>query len=145
MYSLYLLLQKPLNFLPNYENPCWYPDDSDKISCAPYFLQIGMSKCATSDLFARLILHPDIVPINGANGKNKSITWWNLRLTGNLNLSCTGSIWAVKLHLLDNMLLYTVTDQHMIHVEQRSETGTNVDFTEYTMKNDENDACFCFL
>jgi hypothetical protein len=30
----------------------------------------------------------------------------------------------------------------MIHVEQRSETGTNVDFTEYTMKNDENDACF---
>ena len=92
MYSLYLLLQKPLNFLPNYKNPCWYPDDSDKISCAPYFLQIGMSKCATSDLFARLILHPDIVPINGANGKNKSITWWNLRLTGNLNLSCTGSI-----------------------------------------------------
>ncbi|XP_052060597.1 carbohydrate sulfotransferase 15-like [Mytilus californianus] len=77
-----ILCMKPPRYSPSYRNPCWYPDESDKLSCLPYFLQIGMSKCATTDLFTRLILHPDIIPISGANGKNKSITWWNLRLTG---------------------------------------------------------------
>jgi hypothetical protein len=28
--------------------------------------------------------------------------------------SCTGSIWAVKLHWLDNLLLYTVADQDIV-------------------------------
>jgi hypothetical protein len=32
---------------------------------------------------------------------------------GYYNLSCTGSIWAVKLHWLDKFLLYTVTDQNI--------------------------------
>ncbi|CAG2223707.1 CHST15 [Mytilus edulis] len=77
-----ILCMKPPRYSPSYRNPCWYPDDSDKLSCLPYFLQIGMSKCATTDLFSRLIAHPDIIPLSGANGKNKSITWWNLRLTG---------------------------------------------------------------
>jgi hypothetical protein len=29
----------------------------------------------------------------------------------NITLSCTGSIWEVSLHWLDNFLLYSVTDQ----------------------------------
>ena len=42
-------------------------------------------------------------------------------------LSCTGSIWAVKLHRLDKNLLYTVTDKNivlLIHVGQQKETET---------------------
>ena len=42
-------------------------------------------------------------------------------------LSCTGSIWAVKLHRLDKFLLYTVTDKKivfLIHVGQQKETET---------------------
>ena len=30
------------------------------------------------------------------------------------NLSCTGSIWAIKLHSLDKFLLFTVTDQDIV-------------------------------
>ena len=40
-------LQKPIEFLPNYKNPCWYgtetngPINDGKLHCLPYFYLIG--------------------------------------------------------------------------------------------------------
>ena len=43
-------------------------------------------------------------------------------------LSCTGDIWAVKFHWLDNVLLYTVTHQDIVFLVPDScwATGSRV-------------------
>ncbi|XP_052280882.1 carbohydrate sulfotransferase 15-like [Dreissena polymorpha] len=55
-----ILCMKPPTFLPDYKNPCWL--DGNTFRCLPYFQLIGMCKSATSDLFKRLHMHPDIIP-----------------------------------------------------------------------------------
>ena len=44
--------------------------------------------------------------------------WWHLYCervkSCYVHLSCAGSIWGVKLHRLNNFLLYTVTDQNTV-------------------------------
>lgn len=48
----------PPEFTDKSLNPCWY--DDKKLRCMPYFYIIGASKSATTDLFSRLMKHPDI-------------------------------------------------------------------------------------
>ncbi|KAL6763399.1 P-loop containing nucleoside triphosphate hydrolase protein [Haematococcus lacustris] len=49
----------PPHFDPNYKNPCW-TDPSARFRCLPYFQILGVSKCGTTDLFARLKRHPEL-------------------------------------------------------------------------------------
>ncbi|XP_078698860.1 carbohydrate sulfotransferase 15-like isoform X2 [Branchiostoma floridae x Branchiostoma belcheri] len=73
----------PREFLPNYKNPCWFDKSvestSDKgnktgdflLRCLPYVYIIGQPKCGTTDLYSRLIKHPDVV-----RGHGKEPHWW---------------------------------------------------------------------
>ncbi|CAL1528590.1 unnamed protein product, partial [Lymnaea stagnalis] len=50
-------------FLPNYKNPCWMDGPGEqRLMCVPYVFLIGVQKCGTTDLHARLVAHPLIVP-----------------------------------------------------------------------------------
>ncbi|KAJ8045542.1 Carbohydrate sulfotransferase 15 [Holothuria leucospilota] len=51
----------PSTFLPQFKNPCW-EDKSNTLKCLPYFYLIGVSKCGTTDIWAKLALHPQIAP-----------------------------------------------------------------------------------
>ncbi|KAH3834102.1 hypothetical protein DPMN_107421 [Dreissena polymorpha] len=73
LYFVVCTLQKPPTFLPDYKNPCWL--DGNTFRCLPYFQLIGMCKSATSDLFKRLHMHPDIIPNRGIFGKE--IWYWS--------------------------------------------------------------------
>ena len=63
-------------FLPDFKNPCWYRNGEDgsrdirNLACLPYVYLLGQPKCGTSDLFNRLIHHPQIAP-----PKRKEIRW----------------------------------------------------------------------
>ena len=64
-----------LQFLPEYKNPCW--KEESKLWCLPYFFVGGFPKCGTTDLFAKLIAHPEIV-----KGRAKEPHWWTRRRFG---------------------------------------------------------------
>eukprot|EP00775_Hariotina_reticulata_P000655 gene655-950_t len=61
----------PKQFNPQHRNPCW-GGTGPLLTCLPYFNIIGVSKCGTTDLYQRLILHPDILP-----ARNKGPHFWN--------------------------------------------------------------------
>ncbi|KAL4224046.1 Carbohydrate sulfotransferase 15 [Mactra antiquata] len=66
-----------LPFLKNFKNPCWrelYKGNNPVTRCLPYFYQIGPPKCGTTDLFQRLIQHPQI-----SDRIRKEIRWIDFR------------------------------------------------------------------
>ncbi|XP_071476475.1 carbohydrate sulfotransferase 15-like [Diadema antillarum] len=66
----------PRQFLPEFKNPCWYRGSSELV-CLPYFYMIGMPKCGTTDVWDKLIAHPDVV-----GGVPKEPHWWARRRKG---------------------------------------------------------------
>ena len=56
-------------FLKDYKNPCW--KQKRQLQCLPYFFIGGFAKCGTTDLFGRLLQHPQIL-----KGKAKEPHWW---------------------------------------------------------------------
>ncbi|XP_041376875.1 carbohydrate sulfotransferase 15-like [Gigantopelta aegis] len=99
-----VMKMKPISTLKRFKNPCWYesqPLRSDcrigpfafiknvdtatnqQLRCLPYFYIIGQPKCGTTDIYFRLIQHPQI-----AKPPNKEPFWLNkFRL---LNSECSG-------------------------------------------------------
>ncbi|KAK3099481.1 hypothetical protein FSP39_005091 [Pinctada imbricata] len=74
-----ILCMKPIKFLDNFKNPCWYQMINGKktLSCLPYFHIFGVCKSGTTDLYSRMLKHPQIVPNNGVLQKE---TWfWSWR------------------------------------------------------------------
>ncbi|XP_052782311.1 carbohydrate sulfotransferase 15-like isoform X2 [Mya arenaria] len=59
----------PFDFLPNHKNPCWRRIESIKTlkRCIPYFYLIGCEKCGSSDLWYRLVQHPEIAATDKEN------------------------------------------------------------------------------
>lgn len=72
-------LQAPFNYSALHKNPCWTAVNGN-LKCLPYFQVIGMDKCGTTDLFARISRHPDVVP----NAKDKETMWWSWERYGEL-------------------------------------------------------------
>ncbi|XP_068226100.1 carbohydrate sulfotransferase 15-like [Palaemon carinicauda] len=96
-----------LEFLPNFKNPCWYDRQGGPVKenlfasllkpasaaelvshqnynkrsyvlrCLPYFFLIGQPKCATTDVFQRINMHPDV-----AGTLLKGPHWWTRRRYG---------------------------------------------------------------
>ncbi|PIK54389.1 putative carbohydrate sulfotransferase 15 [Apostichopus japonicus] len=62
--------------LKNYKNPCWARTPLS-ISCVPYFFLLGVTKCGTSDIYEKLVKHPQIV-----DGVKKESHWWTQRRLG---------------------------------------------------------------
>nr|XP_022316415.1 carbohydrate sulfotransferase 15-like isoform X2 [Crassostrea virginica] len=67
-----ILCMAPFNYSTLHKNPCWTAVNGN-LKCLPYFQVIGMDKCGTTDLFARISRHPDVVP----NAKDKETMWWS--------------------------------------------------------------------
>ena len=65
------LHQGPFDFIEKSKNPCFYSEN--KVRCVPYFFLAGFSKCGTSDLYARVIKHPQVTPTN------KEMKWFSRR------------------------------------------------------------------
>ena len=59
----------------SYKNPCW--NEQDTLSCLPYFFIGGFAKCGTTELFAKLVFHPDIF-----DGRKEN-HWWTRTRFGN--------------------------------------------------------------
>ncbi|PIK61810.1 putative carbohydrate sulfotransferase 15 [Apostichopus japonicus] len=66
------------NFSSKYHNPCW--EDAGSLRCLPYFYQIGSYKCGTTDLWDKLVQHPDVLPVA------KEPHWWAWRRFGYTSL-----------------------------------------------------------
>ncbi|CAG5114566.1 unnamed protein product, partial [Candidula unifasciata] len=49
----------PFDYDSRTKSPCW--NDTGILRCLPYAYIVGFSKCGTSDLFSRIIQHPDVV------------------------------------------------------------------------------------
>ncbi|XP_041377424.1 carbohydrate sulfotransferase 15-like [Gigantopelta aegis] len=57
--SRWITYEEPINFLPNFRNPCWqHRKNKTAIRCLPYFYLAGFPKCGTTDLYERIFLHP---------------------------------------------------------------------------------------
>ncbi|KAK6183682.1 hypothetical protein SNE40_011112 [Patella caerulea] len=80
-YSDILSMQRP-KYLPNYKNPCWEwtVDNGKRVRCLPYFHLLGVDKCGTTDLWKRMVQHPQILPNMGHY--SKSIKWWSRKRFG---------------------------------------------------------------
>jgi N-acetylgalactosamine 4-sulfate 6-O-sulfotransferase len=89
-----------LTLLPNFKNPCWMNgaksrigrldgigvqrsnntqnhtphSQQDELVCLPYFYLAGFPKSGTTDLFAKLLKHPEVT-----RGKNKEPHYWTRR------------------------------------------------------------------
>lgn len=56
-------------------------ENAHRLRCLPYFFIIGQPKCGSTDLFRRILYHPDVVspPI-------KELHWWSRNRMGNYYL-----------------------------------------------------------
>ncbi|XP_033754792.1 carbohydrate sulfotransferase 15-like [Pecten maximus] len=76
------ILKYNISFIPKgYKNPCFYdvcktvgPVSVRSLRCLPYFHLIGVDKSGSTDLFARITQHPQILPNLGV--LNKETSWW---------------------------------------------------------------------
>lgn len=76
------ILNYNITFIPKgYKNPCFYdvcksvgPIPVRSLRCLPYFHLIGVDKSGSTDLFARITKHPQILPNLGV--LNKETSWW---------------------------------------------------------------------
>lgn len=66
----------PSKFNTKFKNPCWHDEVSQKLWCLPYFYQIGMPKCGTTDLWDKLVQHPQVQNVP------KEPHWWSKRRNG---------------------------------------------------------------
>lgn len=51
----------PPSFLPDYGSYCWYLESGD-LRCLPKVYLAGMPKCGSTDLFNKLVWHPELAP-----------------------------------------------------------------------------------
>ncbi|XP_048763501.1 carbohydrate sulfotransferase 15-like [Ostrea edulis] len=77
----------PPNFEQTFKNPCFYDACHQtrngtirKLRCLPFFHVLGVDKCGSTDLYSRIVRHPQIFPNNGT--LNKETMWWSWRRYG---------------------------------------------------------------
>ena len=51
----------PAQFLSEYKSFCWREEDDSKLLCLPSVYLAGMPKCGSTDLYQKLVWHPDLV------------------------------------------------------------------------------------
>ena len=62
----------PDTYLPDYKSFCWENSTSGRFNCLPGLYLAGMPKCGSTDLFTKLVWHPDLrKPHEG-----KETHWW---------------------------------------------------------------------
>eukprot|EP00105_Crassostrea_gigas_P016006 XP_011433212.1 PREDICTED: carbohydrate sulfotransferase 15 [Crassostrea gigas] len=82
-----LLALMPPDFEQKFKNPCFYDachqtnnGTKRKLRCLPFFHVLGVDKCGSTDLYYRIVRHPQISPNNGV--LHKETSWWSWRRYG---------------------------------------------------------------
>lgn len=66
-----ILKDFPSKFLSSYKNPCYIKYTTDKkLHCLPYFFLLGTPKSGTTDIWSKILAHPEIVTTA------KEPHWW---------------------------------------------------------------------
>ena len=65
---------KPRQWDTKYKNPCW--TENKLFLCLPYVFLAGFPKSATSDLYEKLVWHPEIVERAKNKRMGKGNNWW---------------------------------------------------------------------
>jgi hypothetical protein len=65
------MFQGPLQFVKEWKTPCWTQNKTNNLLCLPGFYIIGFPKCATTDLWTRLMKHHQL------KGWAKALHWWS--------------------------------------------------------------------
>ncbi|KAK2142572.1 hypothetical protein LSH36_939g00037 [Paralvinella palmiformis] len=88
-------LNIPKLFNATFLNPCWYdpPEGAArKLHCLPYFFLAGFPKCATTDLYYKMALHPQI-----RLAAKKEPHWWTRKRLPDLNSTMeSGSLMSLE-------------------------------------------------
>ena len=86
----------------SYKNPCW--NEQDKLSCLPYFFIGGFAKCGTTELFSKLVFHPDIF-----KGRKENHWWTRSRFRNSKGSEYYRNIFAgAAKQIINNPELITV-------------------------------------
>ena len=65
------------HYLPNFKSPCWLTEtelNQPQLHCLPYFFMAGFPKCGTTDIYAKLEAHPQMLT------GQKELHWWTRHL-----------------------------------------------------------------
>ncbi|XP_054768805.2 carbohydrate sulfotransferase 15-like [Lytechinus pictus] len=60
----------PKSYLPGYKSPCWKAKPRMVLRCLPYFYLLGMPKSGTTDLWTKILRHPEV------KDTSKEPHWW---------------------------------------------------------------------
>ena len=74
----------PQEYLPDYKSFCWY-DSKDEFQCLASVYLAGMPKCGTTDLFDKLMWHPELTtqshhPTDGSSIQKEYHYWTRARV-----------------------------------------------------------------
>nr|XP_054769290.1 carbohydrate sulfotransferase 15-like [Lytechinus pictus] len=70
----------PNSYLPGYKSPCWWVKPRMVLRCLPYFYLLGMPKSGTTDLWAKIMRHPQV------KYTTKEPHWWSRSRFGEFSL-----------------------------------------------------------
>eukprot|EP00057_Strongylocentrotus_purpuratus_P020638 XP_011675112.1 PREDICTED: uncharacterized protein LOC100888984 [Strongylocentrotus purpuratus] len=76
-----VFLKTPLTFSRQTRGQCWFVNDvnasaNQRMRCLPYFYVMGMPKCGTTDLYAKIVRHDSVVNLL------KEPHWWARKRVG---------------------------------------------------------------
>lgn len=90
IWFLLFSLKMPPDFEQKFKNPCFYDachqtnnGTKRKLRCLPFFHVLGVDKCGSTDLYYRIVRHPQISPNNGV--LHKETSWWSWRRYGKVS------------------------------------------------------------
>ncbi|XP_061174937.1 uncharacterized protein LOC133184104 isoform X3 [Saccostrea echinata] len=127
----------PPDFEQQFKNPCFYDAcyqngnrTTRKLRCLPYFHVLGVDKCGSTDLYYRLVRHPQILPNKGI--LNKETMWWSWRRYGHTLRKDTHQkeTFLDYLHYFDGLSEKLEKSQHDYY--RVTGDGTPMDFWDFS-------------
>ncbi|KAK3610592.1 hypothetical protein CHS0354_009040 [Potamilus streckersoni] len=115
-----LMKTVPYKMLPHFKNPCflqkvtvWVGDrikSQQKLRCLPYFFIIGFPKSGTTDLWHRILRHPDVVYGN----KGKELMFFNRkRFYNNRSLDHYISYFDEAANIIQDVVSSSACESHL--------------------------------
>lgn len=131
-----LSLVQPV-FEKKFKNPCFYDKchqngtgTSRRLRCLPFFHILGVDKCGSTDLYNRLVSHPQIIPNSGVLDKEPS--WWSWRRYGHRLLTDTHKKESFVDYLRYFDRLSGQLERSSVDLKSITVDGTPMDFWDFT-------------
>ncbi|XP_071113588.1 carbohydrate sulfotransferase 15-like [Haliotis cracherodii] len=124
-----------LSFLKEYKNPCFHERTRNgrmNVLCLPYFHLLGVDKCGTTDLFDRILAHPEVAAHDGVSGKE--MFYWSMHRYGfgirawNVDSKETVESYIYRMKKAKEVIRKTTTNGYHDHIFG---DGTPLDFWDF--------------